>query len=86
MQNLLPLLIVLACPLMMIFMMRGMHGGGASSQQHGEVPSDQSAGTQHRNAGDAELRIAELQHEVAALKSGRVRLEKTATGKDVRRS
>jgi hypothetical protein len=27
--GLLPLLIVLACPLMMIFMMRGMHGHGS---------------------------------------------------------
>ena len=27
MGNYLPLLIILACPVMMIFMMRGMHGG-----------------------------------------------------------
>lgn len=29
------LLILLACPLMMVFMMRGMHGGGHGSSDHG---------------------------------------------------
>ena len=29
------LLILLVCPLMMIFMMRGMHGGGQGSAGHG---------------------------------------------------
>lgn len=28
-----PLLIVLACPLMMIFMMKGMHGGGEDDRE-----------------------------------------------------
>jgi hypothetical protein len=79
MQNLLPLLIVLACPLMMIFMMRGMHGGGTNTQQHGEVPTQQSARAEHNDAGDAALRIAELEREVAALKNGSVRLDKAAT-------
>ncbi len=51
MGNYLFLLLILACPLMMIFMMRGMHGrhGGDSShglaQRHtgGHGPSDSSA-------------------------------------------
>lgn len=29
-----PLLVVLACPLMMIVMMRGMHGGGSQDRDH----------------------------------------------------
>ena len=28
MKEILPFLLILVCPLMMIFMMRGMHGGG----------------------------------------------------------
>ena len=32
--SLLPLVLVLACPLMMIFMMRGMHGGGGGGRGH----------------------------------------------------
>ena len=31
---LIPLLLVLACPLMMIFMMRGMHGHGGHAHDH----------------------------------------------------
>jgi hypothetical protein len=41
-----PFLLVLACPLLMVFMMRGMHGGhGAADGHHGrraaQKPSDQ---------------------------------------------
>ena len=37
-----PVLIFLACPLMMIFMMKGMHGGGSSSEHHyTDEPRDQ---------------------------------------------
>ena len=32
----LPVLILLACPLMMIVMMRGMHGGGQVKRQPGD--------------------------------------------------
>lgn len=55
----LPLLIILACPLMMIFMMRGMHGGNDDQpDQRNHSPFD--------SASDA--RIAELEREVAALR------------------
>jgi Protein of unknown function (DUF2933) len=72
-STLLPLLIVLACPLMMIFMMRGMHGGHDTGDQRG---TDRSANDRQR----AEARIADLEHEVAALRgaSGPVRLNKPA--------
>jgi hypothetical protein len=37
-----PVLIILACPLMMIFMMKGMHGGGSDSQHRDtDEPRDQ---------------------------------------------
>ena len=54
MSNYLFLLLILACPLMMVFMMRGMHGGqkghadaghahGAGGGCHGQTSSDSSA-------------------------------------------
>ena len=36
-----PVLIVLACPLMMIFMMKGMHGGGDSEHRDTNEAHDQ---------------------------------------------
>jgi hypothetical protein len=36
-----PLLIFLACPLMMIFMMKGMHGGSDTERRDTEQPHDQ---------------------------------------------
>lgn len=36
-----PVLIFLACPLMMIFMMKGMHGGGESEHRDTDEPRDQ---------------------------------------------
>jgi len=38
--SLAPLLIVLACPLMMIFMMKGMHGGGEDEHRK-TLPRDE---------------------------------------------
>ena len=38
-------LLLLACPLMMIFMMKGMHGGGTSEQSDSDTGRDQH---QHR--------------------------------------
>ena len=32
--SLAPFLLVLACPLLMVFMMRGMHGGGHAGDRH----------------------------------------------------
>ena len=63
MRNLLPLLIILACPLMMIFMMRGMHGGVNDDQQH--KPDHQARSPYDPTSED---RIAELEREVAALR------------------
>jgi hypothetical protein len=38
---LIPILFVLACPLMMIFMIRGGHGHGGGSNEHAVQPSRQ---------------------------------------------
>ena len=53
MAELLSLLVVLACPVMMILMMRGHHGG-----HHGGAQDD-----------PLRARIAELEHEVALLRA-----------------
>jgi len=50
-------LVVLMCPLMMMFMMRGMHGG------HGEPPG--------RHDDSANDRIAELEQQVRELRNER---------------
>jgi len=47
------------CPLMMIFMMRGMHGGHGSSAEHHDKPADE--------------RIAELERDLRELRDERDR-------------
>lgn len=59
MDKILPLIFLLACPLMMIFMMKGMHGG------HGGHQAD----APHHE--DRDRRIAELEHQVAELQEQR---------------
>jgi hypothetical protein len=51
-RSLLPLVLVLACPVMMMFMMRGMGGHGG----HGGVPS-QDTHDHHHDEADAERRL-----------------------------
>lgn len=53
------LLILLACPLMMVFMMRGM-GGGATT--------DKDPVNESQPVGDQDIRIAQLEREVAELR------------------
>jgi|SRR5579859_4943129 len=63
-----PLLLVLACPLSMLFMMRGMHGGGSHSTTDVQpTPEEQLARLeQQREAISAQ--IAEMDHlEIPAL-------------------
>ena len=41
--NVVPLLIALACPLMMVFMMQGMgHGGGHSDHEHSHADRERT--------------------------------------------
>lgn len=70
MPNFLFLLLVLACPLMMIFMMRGMSGGRDTGAGHGAA----SQGDQPPVADvDADQRIADLERQVAELRAERDR-------------
>ena len=43
----LPLLILLACPLMMIFMMGAMNHGGEQANRHDHPPADHLLGLEH---------------------------------------
>jgi hypothetical protein len=63
MNQFLFLLIVLACPLMMVFMMRSMHGG------HGEAEHAQNSVPQVVDTTAQDARIAALEHEVARLRA-----------------
>lgn len=68
MRDLLLLLIILACPIMMIFMMRGMHSG----QDKSEPGHDPQAGKHEGHSPDgqaSDARIAQLEREVAALRA-----------------
>ena len=77
MRNLLPFLFLLVCPVMMIFMMRGMHGGGHGSSKAGhdmdmgqaghEMHTGQAGTTPDLQAPDE--RIAALEHVLAQLRS-----------------
>ena len=71
MRSLLPFILLLACPVMMIFMMRGMHGGRQQSTEarHDTHPSRYEAGT--ANGQESEARIAQLEREVAQLRAVR---------------
>lgn len=76
----LPWLFLLACPLMMVFMMRSM-GGGGRTMGHGMrrngrdgVPLDsgvETAPDAMPPMGDEQARIAQLEHEVARLRAVR---------------
>lgn len=60
MRTLLPLLLVLACPLMMLVCMRGMRGHG-SSQEQGTAHTDEAARLREE--------IAELREEITRQKA-----------------
>ena len=67
MQNLWPLLLLLACPLMMIFMMQGMHGGGGRAE-HPANPHEEHRGPYGNGDDERDRRIAELEREIVALR------------------
>ncbi len=69
MLNWLPLLFLLVCPVMMLFMMRGMSSGhGSHDNDHNHQTPGTSAHTDAREA-----RLAELEREVAGLRAERER-------------
>ena len=62
MDKVLLFLVILACPISMIFMMRGMHGGG-HAESHDAPRDPQVIDTTAQDA-----RVAELEREVARLR------------------
>ena len=69
MPSWLPLLVALACPLMMIFMMRGMKHG--DHDQHVGHGGEQRTGAGVGQADARDERLAALEHEVAELRAAR---------------
>lgn len=70
MSKYLPLLILVACPLMMVFMMRGMHGG------HDKAAEDQDARPDAQAPGaelPADQRILVLERQIAESRTERDR-------------
>lgn len=73
MWSYLPWLLLLACPVMMIFMMRGMggmRGGHDQGVGHRESPQDKPASRDDAGAGQ---RIVDLERQVAELRAERDR-------------
>ncbi len=75
MGNYLPLLLILACPLMMVFMMRGMHGGHDVGTEDKEPRHDGQATPVDLHA---DQRILDLERQVAELRAERDRAESAA--------
>lgn len=74
MKELLLPLLFLACPLMMVFMMRGMHGGHGSSGAGHDAPATRDAPVGHEegqapDGRTSDDRIALLEAEVARLRA-----------------
>ena len=71
MRSYLPWLLLLACPLMMVFMMRGMGGtrrGNDMGAEHREPSQDQQ---RPGDDADASQRILDLERQVAQLRAER---------------
>ena len=75
MGNYLPLLLILACPLMMVFMMRGMHGG---HDMGAEDKDPRHEGHAPRVDPPVDQRIIELERQVAELRAERDGAESAA--------
>lgn len=63
--GLLPFALFLICPLAMIFMMRGMHGGQSRHDDHG-VPNTESDSATSRKLAAMEREITKLRGELDA--------------------
>jgi len=68
MRDLLPILIILACPIMMIFMMRGMRTG-RDKPEPGRGPQAGNYGSHSPDGPGPDPRIAQLEREVASLRT-----------------
>ena len=73
-----PLLFLLACPLMMIFMMRGMggmRGGRDKPTSHADEHMHDTGAPTSKTPDDRDERLAELEREVVELRAARDRTD-----------
>lgn len=80
-------IIALACPLMMIFMMRGMHGGGHGQQSgHGDHAAPDAAGQRTAPDDTTAARLQAMEEQVTALRRELAErdAEKLGVGRDGR--
>jgi hypothetical protein len=72
MKSLLPFLFVLVCPLMMVFMMRGMHGHGADAKHADRAPNQEpmTAGELNELRDNLEMQMVALNERIDSLGSG----------------
>jgi hypothetical protein len=84
----LPILLVMACPLSMVFMMRGMNNGqGQKSQDKqgqsgGSCCTGQETGTPDSTEADVSDQIKTLQAELRSLKAAQARQDDTVRAED----
>lgn len=86
MRSLLPIIFILICPLMMLFMMRGMHGRGAHSAEKGTTDAqgilDTGGGHSaelRKQRDQLEARVDELEAQLSRLeRSGEEQLTRTS--------
>jgi hypothetical protein len=79
----LPWLFIFACPLMMMWMMRGMGRSGnknAPPNNSADIVSGDRVAGSTAEADDSGARIAELEREVAELRAGRLPLDNFPRG------
>ena len=77
MKSLLPLLLVLMCPLIMVFMMRGMHGGDHQNAQVDHSSSDEHLSVDELVAlrADLDSRLQTLNGRIDAIEAAETRSE-----------
>jgi TolA-binding protein len=77
MRSLLPFVFILICPLMMLFMMRGMHGHGAHPAEKGTTEADGIPDTQQDQITELREQRDRLEARVDELEAQMSRVEQS---------
>lgn len=74
----LPFLLLAACPISMLFMMRGMQGGRCSQQAEPETQPGAAASSRHQQLAELEAQLARVHAQYEAISSKIAQLEGAA--------